>query len=84
MPGVRWAVNDFNGSEFACQGPIAGKPVPIGRSSAAFNVGDYPALWAALSRREQSPLVRRIACRSGFSREAGAAVDGTGFAGVRG
>jgi len=63
--------------------PIAGKRGShgycTGLETGCTSVGDYP-----LSRREQSPRARRIPCRSGFSREAGAAVDGTGFAGVRG
>jgi len=56
----------------------------MGFKFSAVPVGDYPALRAALSRREQSPRARRILWGSGFSREAGAAVDGPGFAGVRG
>jgi len=65
-------------------GLIAGKPAIKVCAALRFFVGDYPALRAALSRREQSPRTRRTPCGSGFSREAGAALDGTGFAGVRG
>jgi len=59
--------------------PIAGKRGShgycAGLETGCMSVGDYP---------EQSPRARRIPCGSGFSRDAGAAVDGTGFAGVRG
>ncbi|MNO68764.1 hypothetical protein D3C76_596040 [compost metagenome] len=49
-----------------------------------FPVGDRPALWTALSRRELSSQALRAPCGSGHAREGCDAVYGTGYAGVRG
>jgi len=68
-----------------CWGCVAAHRRQAGshRHSGALTVGDYPALRAALSRREQSPRAPHTLWER-LEPEAGAAVDGTGFAGVRG
>jgi len=66
----------------AASRPIAGK-----RGSHKYCTGpvwEITQPFGLRCRAEKRPRARRIPCMSDFSREAGAAVDGTGFAGFRG